>query len=345
MKTFTITIVAALLAGSVAFGQTIPVSGTVADEKGQPIPYAFVRDAQHNYATYADSTGFFKLRADPASSLQVMANDYKSATVKVDVTGGANIISLKPINPPGTPVDGIVPLKSNEQTKVAGSTFLQERQLLAVWSPVYAGGPKAGGGGGTNVTIVKQGYTVEPTRGSRYLYDNWVPGFGINTKDSIVVETANLYNYDKMNGNIMYTNDGRSMAAVSTQQVKTFTLYDKSGGAHVYENAPMVSNKPFTEILLKTPKYRIYKKVDTKLQRADFHTDGVIENGHRYDEYIDDERYYFVGANDNKAQSISLKKSTLKKLLAGDADSFISAQGSRDVDEDYVRDLGKSLGK
>ncbi|MDP9077270.1 MAG: carboxypeptidase-like regulatory domain-containing protein [Bacteroidota bacterium] len=334
---FTITLAVSLLSASVAFGQTIPVTGTVDNEKGQPIPYAFVRDARHNYATYADSTGTFTLNADPSSSLQVMAYNYKSATIKVDSKNNINIISLKPI---GAAVDAIVPLSSSTaQTPVAGATFLQDRQNL-VMSRI-AGGSEAGA---VSVITAKVGYTVEPTRGSRYLYDNWVPGFGINKKDSIVVETSNMYNYDKMNGNIMYTNDGRSMAIVSPAQIKIFSIYDKNGQTHVYENVPLISDRPFTEVLLSTPKYKIYKKIDTKLHRSDFQTNGVVESGHRYDEYIDDEHYYFVGA-DNQAKSISLKKSTLKKLLAGDADSFISSQGSRDVDENYVRDLGKSLSK
>jgi hypothetical protein len=39
------------IAGTLAHGQTIEISGTVNNQKGQPVPYAFVRDAQHNYAT------------------------------------------------------------------------------------------------------------------------------------------------------------------------------------------------------------------------------------------------------------------------------------------------------
>ena len=154
-----------------------------------------------------------------------------------------------------------------------------------------------------------------------------------------------MYNYDKINGNILYTNDKRSTAGVSTSQIASFTLFDRSGHAHTFENAPAISKAPFVEVLLSTPKYKIYKKIDTRLDRADFHTDGVVESGHRYDEYVDVARYYFVALADGKTQSISLKKSTLKKLFPGEADTFIAGQGSRDVDEEYVKDLGKSLSK
>jgi len=73
--------------------------------------------------------------------------------------------------------------------------------------------------------------------------------------------------------------------------------------------------------------------------------DGVVDVGHRYDEYVDVTRYYFVKIAGGQPQSISLKKSALKKNFEGEADSFIAAQGSRDIDEDYLREMGNSLSK
>ena len=329
-------------AGCSAFAQTVAINGTVNNQKGEPVPYAFVRDANHSYATFADSTGAFKLKADPASSLAVMANKYKDAELKIN-----NNTNVKVVLTEGEDNGGVTSLKSAETN--AASQFLQARQQLAAGTP--NGGvsnsfiPKGGGAGGSDVTIVRSGFALEPTRGSRYLFEDWIPGFGMNKKEELVVEKENMYNYDKISGTIIYTNDGRSMAQVSPGQLNSFTLYDKKGHAHIYENAPEINNKPFVEVLLKTPKYKIYKKIDSKLARADFHTDGVLDIGHRYDEYVDNEHYIFVSTADNKPQSISLKKSTLKKLLAGDADAFIASQGSRDVDEEYVKDLGSSLNK
>lgn len=321
MKT-TITTLLAVLAATVTFGQTIAVSGTVSNQKGQPIPYAFVRDIQHNYATYADSTGNYSLSADPGSSLEGAANNYKNAQVKIDNKSKIDIIL-----PLGENTGSVESMKSIKET--INSEFLRQGQLLF--------------GGDASQQQVKQGFSQEPTRGSRYLYSDWVPGYGINKNDGLIAELSNMYNYDKIAGNIMFTNDGKTMAAISPAQIKTFTLYEK-GHPHTYENTPAITDKKFVEVLLSTPKYKIYKKTDTKLSRADYHTDGVLEMGHRYDEYVDNERYYFVG-EDGKAKSISLKKSTLKKMLNGDADAFMAAQGSRDVDEDYVKDLGKSLSK
>jgi hypothetical protein len=338
MKTISTTSLLLVL-GSVALGQTVTVKGTVNNQKGQPIPYAFVRDAQHNYATFADSTGAFKIKVDPSSTLSVAASNYKDVQLKLDNKTDVNIVLSE-----GADDGSVTSLKSGEQGGT--SEFLRARDQLKAGSGRVAANSasyREGGAGGSDVTIVKAGFVGEPTRGSRYLFEDWVPGFGINKEDGLVVEKTNMYNYDKIGGEILFTNDGKSMAKVSTSQLKSFTLYDKKGHAHLYENAPEINNRPFVEVLLKTPKYIIYKKIDTKLSKADYHTDGVLEMGHRYDEFVDVDRYVFVNTAENKPHKISLKKSVLKNLMGGDADPFIAAQGSRDVDEEYVKDLGASL--
>jgi hypothetical protein len=339
MKAIITTTSLLLVLGTVALGQTVTVKGTVNNQKGQPIPYAFVRDAQHNYATFADSAGAFKIKVDPSSTLSVAASNYKDAQLKLDNKTDVNIVLSE-----GGDDGNVASLKSGDQG--GNSEFLRARDQVVKGSGAIsarAESGRQGGAGGSDVTMVKSGFVGEPTRGSRYLYEDWVPGFGINKEDGLVVEKTNMYNYDKIGGDILFTNDGKSMARVSTSQLKSFTLYDKKGHAHLYENAPEINDKPFVEVLLKTSKYIIYKRVDTKLSKADYHTDGVLEMGHKYDEYQDIDRYFFVNTAENKPHKISLKKSVLKNLMGGDADAFIAAQGSRDVDEEYVKELGASL--
>lgn len=323
-----------------ASAQTI-VSGTVNNSSGQPVRYAFVRDVQHNDATFTDSTGMFKLSSNPSSSLLVLANNYENKEIKINGNTTLNI-TLSSSADQGA----VASLKPGES--VEGNRFLKTGDVFVVGRGAInnnADGSKGTGGvGGNDLQTVKQGFVQEPTRGSRYLFDDWVPGYGIDKSEKIVVEKTNLYNYDKISGNLLYTNDGQSMAYISPTQLNSFTLYDKRGHAHLYENAHDINKKPFIEVLLKTPKYKIYKHVDTRLSRADYHTDGVLQIGNRYDEYIDNARYYFVG-EDGKAKSISLKKSSLKKMLGSDAEAFMSSQGDRDIDEQYVKDLGKSLAK
>lgn len=328
-----------LLPFGLARAQTT-VSGTVKNSRGQPVKYAFIHDLHGNNVTFTDSTGVFKLTSDPSSSLLVLANNYEDKEFKINGSTDVNITLTS-----GGDQGSVESLRSAESE---GNKFLKSGDILVFGKGAMVSNVDAsqhtGGSGGSDLQTVKQGFVQEPTRGSRYLFDDWIPGYGIDKNEKIVVEKTNLYNYDKVSGTLLFTNDGKSMAQISPGQLNSFTLYDKKGHIHRYENLPGINKKPFVEVLLKTPKYKIFKQVDTRLSRADYHTDGVLQMGSRYDEYIDNARYYFVG-EDGNTKSISLKKSTLKKMLGGDAEAFIASQGSRDVDEEYVKDLGKTLGK
>jgi len=77
---------------SKSFAQTIPINGTVKNTQGQPVPLVFVRDVQHYYATYADSTGNFMLKADPSSVLIAIASGYEDTRVKIEGKTTVNIV-------------------------------------------------------------------------------------------------------------------------------------------------------------------------------------------------------------------------------------------------------------
>lgn len=306
-----------------AFSQTISISGTVKDAQGQPIPLAFIRDAQHYYATYADSAGSFVIKADPSSILTAIAVNYNDINVKIDKNTHIDIVMIK-----GAPT-AAGNSNSPATTMSSGNTlgFLTKQDLNV-----------QGGSQG-----IKAGFNQEPTKGSPYQFNNWIHGFAVNKGDSLLYDINNLYNFDKLTGNLVFTRDNNSIMQVKKEQIKSFYLFNGKLQPLVFVNEPVINGKPFVEVLLTTPKYKIYKKIETRLERASFHTDGIIETGHKYDEYIDITKYYFVKLPGGQPQSISLKKGTLKKLLEGDADKFIAAQSSRDVDEDYLRDLNFSL--
>jgi hypothetical protein len=310
------------LSCSFAFCQGISITGTVKDQQGEPVPLAFIRDAQHFYATFADSTGRFLLKADPASTLVAIAGNYADTRVKIDSKAVIDIIMVK----------GVSSSKTSAPSSALGnsdlSTFLNKQTLVS----------QAG-----SSTAIRAGFNQEATKGSPYLFANWLHGFAIGNADSLLYDINNLYNYDKISGNLVFTNDFNSIKQVEKQEVKQIKLFDGKLYPHVFERSPSLNNKPFTEIIVNTPKYKVYKQTDTKLVRADFHTDGVIESGHRYDEYQDAVHYYFLKQPDGKPRQISLKKKIIKEIFMGDADKFIEAQGSRNIDDDYLRDLNNSL--
>ncbi|ASU32543.1 hypothetical protein [Mucilaginibacter xinganensis] len=323
MKNFLLSFII-IVSGVNAFSQTIAITGAVKDDQGQHVPLVFIRDAQHFYATYADSSGAFRIKADPSSTLIAIAAGYADTKVKIDGKSTINIVMAKGNSS-----------SANGASSTAGATNAGAAAAFSNKEPLVNQSGSS--------TAVKAGFNQEPTKGSPYLFANWVHGFAVGAGDSLLYDINNLYNYDKTSGDLLYTQDLKRIMQVNKQAIKYFCLFNGKLYPQIFESAPAVSSKPFTEVLLSTSRYKIYKQTDTKLIRADFHTDGVIESGHRYDEYDDAVHYYFVRLPGDKPKQISLKKKTLKELMAGDADKFISAQGDRDVDEDYVRDLAFSL--
>ena len=312
-----------IIACTFSFAQTISISGTVKSQDGRPVPVAFVRDAQHYYATYADSSGVFALKADPGSTLTIVADNYNDVSVKIDNKTHIDVVMTK-----GKPTAAGNSGRSKDDIG-SGNTlgFITKLDL----------------GAQGNSQTIKVGFSQEPTHGSPYEFTSWLHGFAIGAGDSLLYEIDNLYNFDKLTGNLVFTKDNNTIMQVNTGGVKYFGLYNGKKYPLVFTSAPAINNMPFAEVLLSTPRYKIYKRIDCHLERANFHTDGVIETGHRYDEYQDVVKYYFVKLPDGKPQSMSLKKSALKKYLEGSADKFIDAQGSRDIDEDYVRELSYVL--
>jgi len=303
--------------------QTIPIGGMVKDSQGHPVPLAFVRDRQHYYATYADSTGAYLLKADPASYLVAIAPDYADITVKVDGKASIDIVMQKGVS-------------SSAKTAVVADL----NSNLAMLSAYLNKQTMVSQSGAT--TSVKAGFVQEPTKGSPYQFTIWAHGFAITNGDSLLYDVNNLYNYDKLTGNLVFTKDGKNILQANTQGIKSFNLFNGKPHPVVFVNAAEVSKRPFIEILVSTPKYKLYKQTDAKYLEANFHTDGVVTTGNRYDEYEDNSHYFFVKAGE-KAKQISLKKKTIKELFGGDADKFISAQGDRDLDDDYLRDLNYTL--
>ena len=66
--------------GTLAFGQTRNISGTVKDETGTSIAFATVTETGTNNATNADGNGFFTIKVNPNSTLTITATGYNGIT-------------------------------------------------------------------------------------------------------------------------------------------------------------------------------------------------------------------------------------------------------------------------
>jgi hypothetical protein len=302
-----------ILLCKIAYAQTITVAGTVTDPKGAPIPFAFVSDSQHPYATYTDINGSFSLNADASSNLIASAVYHSEVKTKIADPGNVKIV---------------LPLDAGKQQDLVaekGNSFFKpdESRIDHVES------------------INHIGIGDQTLHGSRYLYENWVHGFAVTPKDSIKQNDSYLFNYDKVRGNLIFTRNKNSAMLVEKGEIKGFTLFDDNAVPASFEMVPTIDDKRYVEVLSAGPKYKIYRTLSTKFIKADFTTNGFTSTGHTYDEYKDESIYYVIKGT-GQPQKFELRSKALKAAFADESESlkkFLS-NNKGDIDKNYIKALG-----
>lgn len=314
-----------------ATAQSITASGTVKNEKGAAVAYALVQEADANTATYTDSLGFFTIPVKNSSSILVSAKGYRDEKVNAKDNlvvilkpGKSSFKGMKPADPnkiEATSIPNIT--KGFEQFNVAGTAV-------------------SGTGGGTYSSFSRK----EDTRGSRYLFDNWVKGYVVDSKGNTIKNDNYRFNYDKINGALLLTQDQRAVVDVNKEQVKNFTVYDKLDQPMTFEYVSAIDMTHYSQVLSTGSKYKIYKFVKTTFIKSNYVSDGMASTGNRYDEYVDEPNYYIINVKTSEVKKISLKSKAIKQAFIADVDKvkmFYNDHKDDDIDEKFLSGLGDYL--
>ncbi|WP_461449777.1 hypothetical protein [Mucilaginibacter sp.] len=305
-----------ILLGKIALCQTISIRGKVSDDKGNPVAFVFIKDAQHNYATFSDPNGAFKLNVDPASELIATSNNFEKSIVKIDNQAIINIV----MHPGGV-----------------ASTATATGNAFTV--------TEIGARGKDTQPLAQFGTTKEELHGSPYLFSTWVHGYAVTTSDSIKQNDSYLFNYEKTTGILLYTSGGNTMKAVTKGEIKGFTLFDDNGQVYTFTDVPAINPKVYVQVLSSGNKYIIYKDINTQFHKADFTTNGITSSGNNYDSYDDNSNYYLVKLPGGTPQKLSLKRKAIKNAFAADEDKvnqFLSANDS-EIDDTFLEKLGNFM--
>jgi len=121
-------------------------------------------------------------------------------------------------------------------------------------------------------------------------------------------------------------------------------LYDDKDIAYVFQKMPLIdsTHNSFFRLLAAGNKYLLYKSLNTKFIKSDYHSDGIATTGNPYDEFVDESDYFIISTADAKLQKIEIKKKIIKQVFAGDADNMNNyfSQHKEDVfNEDFVKGL------
>jgi len=307
--------IAFLFLNTSLFAQNVTIIGNVIDAQGKPIPFAFVKDATKNYATFSNPSGNFSLKVDSADRLLVSALNFIPQTVSV-------------VNPQNT----VITLVSNGGTFVPTLDPESFKEILS------------GAGMTKNVA---SGYIAKEAslHGTRYFFDNWVHGYVITNQDSIKEGENSYYNYNKLDGSLLITHDGVRMNQIDKGLVKSFILFDDNGQSLEFDNLPAIDPNHYVQLLSGGKNYKIYKVFGTKFYPNDYVSNGMTSTGHNYDEIKDVPEYYVVKVPNGAPQKFSLKNKSIKAAFAADGpkvSKYLSDHDS-DIDDDYLKAMGDEL--
>lgn len=247
-----ITLLLSMLVLSVlAFAQRT-VTGTVRDDKGNPIPFATVTEVGKKNAVTADANGVFSIKAADGASLQITASGHEAQTVAV--SGNTVTATLTATNQQLSEVV-VTALGIQRQRKELGySTARVNNEQLTQASPVNVANGLQGKVSGLNITTVNNGVFEDVKinlRGIRSLTGNNNPmllldgvplGIGylssLNPNDIADVtvlkgaSAAAIYGPDAVNGAIVVTTRKGTRAAPvitvsNTTQLSKISFFPK----------------------------------------------------------------------------------------------------------------------
>ena len=205
---------------------------------------------------------------------------------------------------------------------------------------ISATGITSGSGMAYNLT------NKEDTKGSRFLFDTWVKGKVTDSKGNAVNSENYTFNYDKIGGALLLSQDKQTAIAVDKEHAKNFVIYDKNDSPMAFEYVPAIDATHYCQVLATGSKYKVYKLTKTRFVKSEYKNDGISSSGNKYDEYIDEAAYYVVDAKTSALKKISLKNKVIKQVFAADADKvkiFFDAHKNDDVNEAFLAGLGDSL--
>lgn len=192
-----------------------------------------------------------------------------------------------------------------------------------------------------NGTVIPTFLIKENTKGNRYLFEKWVKGYVLGTDGAIYKSENALFNYDKTSKQLYLLLDNNKVMELSSGVIAGFNLTSGDTTYH-FERLKNSTDPNFYQPIYKNEKgYSLYKLLTTKFKRADYQSNGIIESGNKYDEYIDEVQYFIVTSK-QEVIKVDFKKKNLQKSLTNDSakvESFFSEHKNDKMNEDFVKSL------
>jgi hypothetical protein len=193
-------------------------------------------------------------------------------------------------------------------------------------------------------------HTKDDTKGSRLFLREWAKGYVVNSNDSILRNDKAGFNYDKISHTLYFTPDRQTVIEIDNAALKGFYV-SAPDGDHRFIKVHAIKPDVFFELVggeANPAQFNAYSLTKTTFKKADYHTDGMVETGNNYDEYVDTKEYYIVMPGGKEIHSIELKKKSIRTALSSQnakVEEFFSQHKDADINDAFVRDLIDYLNK
>jgi hypothetical protein len=352
-----------LLLSAQSTAQKINITGSVKDVHDHAIPLASITTGKSKTGVAADGNGNFSLSVLPNTAIYISALGFKDTVINVQATTHLQIV-LQPAENYLSNVqvtasqNKFTPQFSNQlKNEIVQAEFLHykmENNISSSGISVYEGNRIVGNsivsyhittnapsGNIYQGSALPEFHSKEDTKGSIYLFDSWMQGTVVNGYDSnIVNDDKNLYNINKITGDLVMTRDFRRALTLDKTRISFFTLFDSSKNAHTFMTVPEINIDLFCEVIALGDSCAVFKLTTTKFVKANFQSDGIVSTGNNYDEYVDDVKYYVYNGRTDAYQPFLLKKKSI--IAAFDNNARVNEYFSKHkdaIDENVVKNL------
>jgi hypothetical protein len=366
-----LSVVLSLLILGSGYAQTVQVTGVIRDPAGRPVASASVSVKNSRRGTSTDSLGVFHLPARPGDWLVITAVGFADTTLAAG-SGNLPVIVLVPRS--GALGEAVVSGSGQRAGPPSPEEAVREEIITSTFQDylrgaMYSNGayvtssytPGSGGAGGMVMTrtpgfgplnTINSGNMLpvvthqEDTRGSRYLLPNFVHGVVVDREGHVLTDSLSLFNYDKIDGQLLIAQNPGKYLEVDKEKVLAFAL-KAADTSFIFLNVPVLSKVSYFLLIARGPKYSAYKSIRTKFVKSNYQSNGLVETGNNYDEYVDKQTYFWV-INGDSAGVFELKKKSIREAFAGEKaklDAWFAAHRNDDIDDGFVRDLIDYLNK
>jgi hypothetical protein len=134
-----------------------------------------------------------------------------------------------------------------------------------------------------------------PIKGSPLLFDSaWAHAKVVSENNEVISNDSLLFNFNKLNQNLLVTEDYQKIYEVDRRDFKSVTFYWHDS-VYIFEHVFAINEKDFFQELIRDDKkYSLYKFIHTTIKPVSWHSNGLTTEGVLYDQYIDDPIYYII---------------------------------------------------